>query len=88
MPKTTAALGTFFLAMTLFPSVFQRAREELDNVIGIGRLPAFADRPNLPYFDALIKETLRWKNVGPISQQFLIYIYNISIADLRSPTSL
>ena len=68
MPKTTAAFGTFFLTMTLFPAAFQRAREELDNVIGTGRLPTFADRPNVPYFDALIKETLRWKTVGPLSQ--------------------
>lgn len=55
----------FFLAMTLYPSVLSRAQEEIDSVVGEDRLPSFADRADLPYVNALIKEVLRWKRSFP-----------------------
>lgn len=55
----------FFLAMTLYPSVLSRAQEEIDSVVGEDRLPSFADRTDLPYINALIKEVLRWEAVVP-----------------------
>ena len=69
LPQTSAALETFFLAMTMYPAVFRCARDELDSVVGTDRLPTFADRSSLPYFGALVKETLRWQNVGPICER-------------------
>jgi len=57
---------TFFLAMTVFPEVQKKAQEELDRVIGSDRLPVSADRPNLPYIEAVMKETHRWHLVLPM----------------------
>ena len=61
-----SALGTFFLAMVLNPSIQQNAREELDHVLGPHRLPSFADQPSLPYIEAILRETLRWNPVVPL----------------------
>ncbi|EAU32059.1 conserved hypothetical protein [Aspergillus terreus NIH2624] len=62
---TVSALSCFFLAMTLYPDVQRKAQEELDRVLGPNRLPTFEDRDNLPYIEALVKETLRWHPVAP-----------------------
>jgi cytochrome P450 len=52
--------------MTVYPEVQRKAQEEIDRVVGTGRLPTFEDRENLPYVDAIIKEALRWHPVAPI----------------------
>lgn len=52
--------------MILFPEVQQKAQEEIDRVVGTGRLPEVADRPNLPYLNAMVKEVLRWHPVAPM----------------------
>jgi cytochrome P450 len=46
--------------MALHPNVMRKAQEELDHVVGDGRLPDFSDQPELPYTSALVKEVLRW----------------------------
>ena len=51
--------------MLLYPSVLRRAQEEIDRVVGSDRLPTFSDRKDLPYINALAKETLRWESVTP-----------------------
>jgi len=53
--------------MTIFPEVFMNARAEVDAVIGRERLPTSADRPRLPYLNALHLELLRWSPVGPVN---------------------
>ncbi|OJT14150.1 O-methylsterigmatocystin oxidoreductase [Trametes pubescens] len=63
---TVSALGTFFLAMTLNPDVQEKARKQLDQVVGSHRLPSFNDQPSLPYIDAILKETIRWRPVVPL----------------------
>ncbi|KAE9397734.1 cytochrome P450 [Gymnopus androsaceus JB14] len=63
---TAAALSVFMLAMTLYPDSMRKAQREIDSVVGRGRLPAFADRPHLPYLRAMVKEVLRWRPVGPL----------------------
>ncbi|KAI0535326.1 cytochrome protein [Xylaria digitata] len=60
------ALSSFFLAMSIFPDVQRKAREEIDRVIGAGRLPTFSDRDNLPYIEAVVKESWRWHTVVPM----------------------
>ncbi|KAI0721291.1 cytochrome P450 [Cerioporus squamosus] len=72
---THASLCAFFLAMSLYPDVQKKAREELDAVVGSTRLPNVADRANLPYINAIVKETLRWHTVTPLS------IPHVSTAD-------
>ncbi|KAI1433867.1 cytochrome P450 oxidoreductase OrdA-like protein [Xylaria sp. CBS 124048] len=63
---TVNTVAAFFLAISLYPEVQQRAREEIDQVIGTGRLPKFDDRDNLPYINAVVKEALRWHPVLPL----------------------
>ena len=65
--QTLSTLRTFFAAMAANPDVQKRAQEELDSVIGLGRLPTLEDKPSLPYISALIKECLRWRSVVPLS---------------------
>jgi len=64
---TVSSMACFFLAMTLFPEVQRTAQQEIDQVIGSGRLPTFKDRANLPYIDAVVKELFRWHPAVPMS---------------------
>ena len=65
-PQTVAALETFFLAMTVNPSVQRKAQEEIDRVLGSGQLPTVSCREKLPYINAVVKEALRWHPVAPM----------------------
>lgn len=53
--------------MTLNPSAQKRAQEEIDRVVGTERLPNFDDRASLPYVEALLRETLRWRVAVPLA---------------------
>lgn len=66
--QTTTSLMVFTLAMVLHPYVWKRAQAEIDAVIGTDRLPDFSDRLALPYVDAIIRETVRWVPVVPLSK--------------------
>ena len=48
------------------PYIWKRAQVEIDSVIGTDRLPEFDDRASLPYVEAIIRETMRWRPVTPI----------------------
>ena len=52
-------LLNFVLHMVQNPDVQAKAHEELDRVIGRGRMPDFSDKENLPYIRAIYMETLR-----------------------------
>ncbi|QRV92905.1 cytochrome P450 family protein [Ceratobasidium sp. AG-Ba] len=70
---TVSGVQSFFLAMTLYPDVQARAQEEIDAYM---RNPSRtdapytmispADRPNLPYTGALVRELLRWHPIVPL----------------------
>lgn len=53
--------------MTLHPNVQKKGQEEIDAVIGTGRLPNLNDRDSLPYLGAVMNEVLRWHPVVPLS---------------------
>ncbi|KAH9849837.1 cytochrome P450 [Lenzites betulinus] len=59
-------LAVFMLAMVRNPSVYQRAQEEIDAVVGRDRRPDFTDRGSLPYLDALLEEIYRWRPALPM----------------------
>ncbi|KAH8690781.1 cytochrome P450 [Talaromyces proteolyticus] len=61
-----STLKCCFLALILNPEVQRRAQEEIDRVVGSERLPTAKDRDNLPYVDAIVKETLRWQPIAPL----------------------
>ena len=52
--------------MTLYPDVLRKAQAEIDQIIGNSRLPNFSDEGELPYVQAVLKETLRWHPVAPL----------------------
>lgn len=54
-------LLTIILAITKYPEVQKKAREELDKVCGEDRTPLFSDFDSLPYINCIIKEALRWR---------------------------
>ncbi|KAI0260943.1 cytochrome P450 [Gloeopeniophorella convolvens] len=62
---SVSVLRSFFLTMTLFPEAQRKGQEEIDRVIGGGRLPALADRGHLPYVSAIFSEILRWATTSP-----------------------
>ncbi|KAL1742804.1 cytochrome P450 [Schizophyllum fasciatum] len=61
-----ASLLNFVLAMLHAPEVQIKAREELDRVVGRTRLATLEDKKDLPYIDAIVKETYRWEQVIPL----------------------
>lgn len=63
--QTVSAIYSFFLALALHPEVLKKAQSEIDAVVGSERLPTFADRPHLPYVNALVLEVFRWHTVVP-----------------------
>ncbi|KAJ7644020.1 cytochrome P450 [Roridomyces roridus] len=63
---TSAAVSSFFVAMARNPDVQRKAQAEIDNIIGISRLPIFEDRPSLPYVEAVYRELLRWRPPVPL----------------------
>jgi len=48
------------------PEVLAKLTEELDRVVGRGRLVAEEDMPRLPYLDAVVRETMRLHPVVPL----------------------
>ena len=48
------------------PDALVKATEELDRVIGRERLVTEGDIPNLPYTEAIVKETMRLHPVTPL----------------------
>lgn len=52
--------------MSLFPGIQRTAQEEIQSVVGNNQLPTVADRVNLPYINAMVKEVLRWHPVAPM----------------------
>ncbi|PCH34875.1 cytochrome P450 [Wolfiporia cocos MD-104 SS10] len=65
---TYATVLTFIMAMALHPDKQAKAQAEIDAVVGSDRMPAMTDLSALPYVNAVIKETMRWHPVLPLSQ--------------------
>ncbi|XP_047100351.1 probable cytochrome P450 304a1 [Schistocerca piceifrons] len=63
----SATLTWTLIYMVHHPEVRKRVQEELDAVVGRGRLPTLDDRPNLPYTEATIREVMRIRTLTPIS---------------------
>ncbi|KAL1941769.1 hypothetical protein VTO73DRAFT_6769 [Trametes versicolor] len=63
---TFSLIQAFFLVLASFPEVQEKARTELDAVVGPHRLPDFNDRDALPYVCAVIKECMRWHAIAPL----------------------
>ncbi|KZT57192.1 cytochrome P450 [Calocera cornea HHB12733] len=63
---TVGAVHFFCLAMLLYPEAMKAAQKQIDEVCG-SHPPTFKDRERLPYVQALLKETMRWRPSVPAS---------------------
>ncbi|CAJ1060175.1 Cytochrome P450 2J2 [Xyrichtys novacula] len=63
--STTLLWALVFLIKN--PDIQAKVQAEIDTVIGQNRLPTMADRPNLPYTDAVIHEIQRYGNIVPLN---------------------
>ncbi|XP_065162039.1 probable cytochrome P450 303a1 [Atheta coriaria] len=56
---TTKSMSFCMLYLLLNPDVQRKAQTEIDMVVGRDRVPSLNDRPNMPYLEAIVMETLR-----------------------------
>ena len=53
------------LYMGRYPEVQAKVHKELDQVVGVGRLPSLDDKASLPYTEAVIMEIQRYASIVP-----------------------
>ncbi|KAI0265708.1 cytochrome P450 [Gloeopeniophorella convolvens] len=63
---TAISISWWLLVMAAFPRFQKHAQEELDAVVGRTRVPTFADAKRLPYVQAMVKGTPRWRPPLPL----------------------
>ncbi|KAJ7110785.1 cytochrome P450 [Mycena crocata] len=66
LDTTLSALMTAFTMMVAIPDIQSRAQAEMDSVIGMDRLPNFADCEHMPYMRCIISEAFRWGATTPV----------------------
>lgn len=42
------------------PRVFKKAQQEIDRIVGNGRVPDHSDRDSLPYLECVLMEVFRY----------------------------
>lgn len=58
--QTSYCIRALLLAMTVFPSVQEKACAEIDRIVGSERPPTLDDFDDMPYLRAVVLENLRW----------------------------
>nr|L7X3S1.1 RecName: Full=Methyltetrahydroprotoberberine 14-monooxygenase; AltName: Full=(S)-cis-N-methylstylopine 14-hydroxylase; AltName: Full=(S)-cis-N-methyltetrahydroprotoberberine-14-hydroxylase; AltName: Full=Cytochrome P450 82N4; AltName: Full=Methyltetrahydroprotoberberine 14-hydroxylase; AltName: Full=N-methylstylopine hydroxylase; Short=PsMSH [Papaver somniferum]AGC92398.1 (S)-cis-N-methylstylopine 14-hydroxylase [Papaver somniferum] len=67
---TTTVTLTWAMSLLLnHPQVLQKAKEELETQVGKNRQVDDSDIPNLPFIQAIIKETMRLYPAGPLIER-------------------
>lgn len=69
-PSLTAVPVTFAFLVQRFliqPEALAKMQEEIDELVGAGRLPELDDRIKLPYTEACIREVMRLETLVPSS---------------------
>ncbi|KAJ9686657.1 hypothetical protein PVL29_015501 [Vitis rotundifolia] len=68
------------------PRVFHKLREEIDLIVGSTRMVKESDFPNLPYLQAVVKETLRLHTSAPFILRQCIQDCKIDGYDIKANT--
>ncbi|KAF2324316.1 hypothetical protein GH714_012334 [Hevea brasiliensis] len=64
---TSAATMEWTMSLLLnYPEVLKKARAEISKIVGEDRLVDESDFPNLPFLQSIIKESMRFKTIGPL----------------------
>ncbi|KAG7087817.1 hypothetical protein E1B28_013757 [Marasmius oreades] len=65
---TSGQMAWVVMSLVLYPDVQKKAQEEVDRVVGRDRMPTYKDLEpeQMPYLNALLREILRWRGVGPL----------------------
>ncbi|XP_030850603.1 cytochrome P450 2U1 [Strongylocentrotus purpuratus] len=63
---TASTLKWSLIHLMKFEDEQRKIQEELDHVIGRDRMPSLEDKPNLPYTQAFLAESLRYGCAGPL----------------------
>ncbi len=79
---TSVALTWTWYLLSQYPEVKEKLHDELETVLG-GRAPTFADLPNLPYTEMVVKESMRlyppaWATTREVIQDTTISGYPIA----------
>ncbi|XP_031267228.1 cytochrome P450 78A5-like [Pistacia vera] len=83
---TVAIMLEWVLArMVLHPEIQSRAQAEIDAVVGKSRPVFDSDIPNLPYLQAIVKETLRVHPPGPLLSWARLAIHDVHVGDSFVP---
>ncbi|KAJ7637096.1 cytochrome P450 [Roridomyces roridus] len=59
-----SAISIVIMAAAVFPEMQNRVQEQLDRIIGAGKLPTFQDEPDLVQVTAFYLESFRWRPVS------------------------
>lgn len=86
---STAATIEWALAELInHPIILQKAREEIDQLVGSKRLVEERDILNLPFLQAIVKETLRLHPAAPVSHRECIKDVRVNGYDISMNTSV
>ncbi|KAF9044348.1 cytochrome P450 [Panaeolus papilionaceus] len=81
---TGSALLACFIGLAKNADAQRKAQAEIDAAVGPNRLPDATDRPLLPYVDAIILETIRWRLVVPFKYWLSPSLTPTAIAHMTS----
>ncbi|KAL5744122.1 hypothetical protein ACOSQ2_027238 [Xanthoceras sorbifolium] len=86
--STSTAMQSAMAELINHPEIFKKLREEINSVVGSNRLVKESDVPNLPYLQAVLKESLRLHPPGPMLRRTATVDSKINGYDIKAGTKM